>query len=200
MILSNKKQIRQEILKQRNVLPESQKLVAQAIAIKKCAKFLTELLDPKDKLAGYYPTGSEFNILPLFEQLFDVVKILLPVIGQSPSAIMKFYPWSVSSSMSLSKYANHILEPSTQLEEEIPTIIITPLVACDLSGNRIGSGKAMYDRTLAKLRNDNPNLLYIGLCYDFQLRDRIPVEDHDQRLDIIFTESREVYLSARHKA
>ncbi len=195
MILSNKNQIRQKILGQRNALTESEKILVQVAAIKKCTKFLTRSLNSRDKLAGYYPIGSEFNILPLFEQLLDKVKILLPVIERSPSAAMKFYPWNFSASMSASKYAKSILEPSIQLEEEIPTIIITPLIACDINGNRIGSGKAIYDRTIAKLRNDNPNLLTIGICYDFQLLERVPVEEHDQRLDAIFTEVREIYTA-----
>ena len=192
MILSNKIQIRQEMLKQRNALLDSQKLIAQTAAIKRCAEFLTNLLGNKEKLAGYYPIGSEFNILPLLKQLLNRVEILLPVIQQSPPSTMKFYPWNFSTSMVASKYAPSILEPSIQEKEEIPTIIITPLIACDLYGNRIGSGKAMYDRAIARLRKDNPHLLSIALCYDFQVLKKIPTESHDQQLDIIFTEEREI--------
>ena len=43
MILSNKIQIRQEMLKQRNALLDSQKLIAQTAAIKRCAEFLGNL-------------------------------------------------------------------------------------------------------------------------------------------------------------
>ncbi|MEK6733929.1 MAG: 5-formyltetrahydrofolate cyclo-ligase, partial [Pseudomonadota bacterium] len=71
----------------------------------------------------------------------------------------------------------------------IPNIIIAPVVACDAKGNRIGLGKGFYDITLQYLRKKNPNLLYIGLCFDFQLIERIESAKHDQKLDIIITES-----------
>ena len=49
--------------------------------------------------------------------------------------------------------------------------------------NRLGRGKGFYDRLLSTL--DVPK---IGICYDFQLKDQIPAEPFDRKMDLIITE------------
>ena len=44
-------------------------------------------------------------------------------------------------------------------------------------------GKGFYDRLLSTL--DVPK---IGICYDFQLKDQIPAEPFDRKMDLIITE------------
>lgn len=63
-------------------------------------------------------------------------------------------------------------------------LIIVPAVAMDRRGNRLGRGKGFYDRLLATTRATT-----IGVGYDFQLLDELPVEPHDVRLDLVITES-----------
>ena len=66
-----------------------------------------------------------------------------------------------------------------------PDVVITPLVACDLSKNRMGFGKGFYDRYFY-----NHDCLKIGICYDFQVCDLLPTDDWDVPLDVIVTEKR----------
>lgn len=56
-------------------------------------------------------------------------------------------------------------------------------VAFDRQHNRLGRGKGFYDRLLSTL--DVPK---IGICYDFQLKDQIPAEPFDRKMDLIITE------------
>ncbi len=63
-------------------------------------------------------------------------------------------------------------------------VIIIPLLAFDSDGNRIGQGGGYYDRFLRKY----PYAKKIGLAYEFQKVDNIPVEPHDVKLDTIITE------------
>ena len=67
-------------------------------------------------------------------------------------------------------------------ESEIDLIIV-PGVAFDRQHNRLGRGKGFYDRLLSTL--DVPK---IGICYDFQLKDQIPAEPFDRKMDLIITE------------
>lgn len=66
-------------------------------------------------------------------------------------------------------------------------IVVLPGIAFDLNGHRIGYGKGYYDKTLHRLEG---NGRLIGLCYDFQLVERIAGEPHDVKMDLIITEKR----------
>lgn len=190
MFLQNKNQIRQNILSLRNNLLELDRLHLQNIIAERFNKLILPVIQEKNSIAIYYPTNAELDILSVLEK--TSMKLCLPVI-EHLSKILKFYPWEAANQVHPSKYAKNILEPAIQLEAIIPEVVIAPLIACDLQGNRIGSGMAMYDATIAALRVKNPQLIYIGICYDFQVLDHIPAEDHDQKLDIILTESKLIY-------
>jgi len=76
-----------------------------------------------------------------------------------------------------------ILEPKTgELvnPEEIDFAII-PGVAFDREGNRLGRGKGYYDKTIPLLRN----AVKVGIAYEFQLFDEVPVSDLDVAVDFV---------------
>ncbi|MBI9032972.1 MAG: 5-formyltetrahydrofolate cyclo-ligase [Bacteroidales bacterium] len=62
-------------------------------------------------------------------------------------------------------------------------LIVVPGVAFDLQYNRMGRGKAYYDKTLKKL-----NAFKVGVCFKFQLLNQVPVDQHDIKMDCIITE------------
>lgn len=61
-------------------------------------------------------------------------------------------------------------------------LILVPGIAFDRSNNRMGRGKAYYDRFLINLRATK-----IGICFGFQLFDEIPVEENDVKMDMVVT-------------
>ena len=63
-------------------------------------------------------------------------------------------------------------------------LIVVPGVAFDSEGNRMGRGRGFYDRLL----KSTPNAMKVGVAYDFQLLDKIPVEPHDVPMDSVITE------------
>jgi 5-formyltetrahydrofolate cyclo-ligase len=65
-------------------------------------------------------------------------------------------------------------------------VVIAPGVAFTARGDRLGRGKGYYDRFLAA----HPGGFTIGLGYEIQLVDEIPVLPGDQRLDMVITEKR----------
>lgn len=64
-------------------------------------------------------------------------------------------------------------------------LFIVPGVAFDKYGNRVRHGKGYYDRLLEKTKST-----IVGLCFEFQLVEKIPIEPHDKPVDIILTENR----------
>ena len=73
-------------------------------------------------------------------------------------------------------------------------LIITPLVAFDVNMNRIGYGKAYYDRFLNDVWGRESSGLStkmpprIGFAFKCQLAESIPVESHDVKLSAVITE------------
>ncbi|MBN2788719.1 MAG: 5-formyltetrahydrofolate cyclo-ligase [Candidatus Delongbacteria bacterium] len=75
-----------------------------------------------------------------------------------------------------------IPEPSGEPFEDISGIelAIIPGVAFDKNNNRMGRGKAYYDKILLQMKNKT---FLLGICYDFQFIDSVPVETHDMLMD-----------------
>ena len=68
-------------------------------------------------------------------------------------------------------------------------MLFVPGLAFDLEGNRLGRGGGWYDRVLAGL---GKAVKRVGLAYEFQIMERLPVEAWDQKVHQIVTEKRVV--------
>ena len=77
-------------------------------------------------------------------------------------------------------------EPTGEEWKDLDAVecIIVPGVAFDRKNNRMGRGRGFYDRLL----KSTPNAVKIGVAYDFQVLDSIPVEPHDVKMDKIVSE------------
>ena len=82
-----------------------------------------------------------------------------------------------------------ILEPFS-IKEAIPpstkeSLCIVPGLAFDRQRNRIGYGKGYYDKFFTKY-SDKP-IRKIALAFDFQIYEKLPVEEYDKKVDRIIT-------------
>jgi 5-formyltetrahydrofolate cyclo-ligase len=64
-------------------------------------------------------------------------------------------------------------------------VVLVPGSVFDIYGGRLGYGGGYYDRFLAQ---DAPQALCVGLAFEMQVVDRVPVLDHDVRLQYLVTE------------
>ena len=136
-------------------------------------------------IAGYYPSNYEVNILNFLEKISKKkFKIALPVINSSGE--MNFKSWIFKEPLYVNEFG--ILEPQNSKKKIIPDLIMVPLVAFDCQLNRIGYGKGYYDRSLRKISKIKKNVISLGIAYSFQKCKKIPVNNHDFKLDYIFTE------------
>lgn len=71
--------------------------------------------------------------------------------------------------------------------------VIVPGLAFTIEGHRLGHGKGYYDRYLTFVLNhnkkDNLPSAIIGVCFDFQVVKKIPVEKHDIPMTHLLTPS-----------
>ncbi len=87
-----------------------------------------------------------------------------------------------------------ILTPkSDQAASNTFDIVITPGVGFTEKGKRLGYGRGYYDRWFSK----NEVKTKIGVAFEVQIVDELPVEDTDMPLDILVTEKRIIDLRNR---
>ena len=146
-------------------------------------------------VAAYRPQGSELDPLPVLEAIlgFDpgFATPVLPVALDKTSAL-SFRHWNPQDRLVPDAFG--IPSPPPSAPVLVPNLVITPLLAFDRKGGRLGQGAGHYDRTLANLRKARP-VFMLGLAFSGQELDAIPQERHDQRLDAILTETE--YIEVR---
>jgi len=136
------------------------------------------------KLALYYPSNFEINVLKLLENKYMINKnVLLPVIEENYR--MSFFPWKKNHVLLVNKFG--ILEP-TKTKFKIPNLILVPVLAFDIKKNRLGYGKGFYDRYLNKYLKKFSNILTVGVAFSFQKHHKLPIDKNDVKLDYILTD------------
>lgn len=78
------------------------------------------------------------------------------------------------------------LQPPEDADLLIPQVMFCPLLGFSAECGRIGYGAGFYDRWLT----EHPPLLAIGLAWDCQLVDNLPLEPHDVPLNAVITATR----------
>ena len=116
----------------------------------------------------------------------DGVRTVLPVM-EGPHEALVFREWRPGDVLVPGMFG--VEEPAADAPALTPDIVVTPLLAFDAAGNRLGYGGGFYDRTLRGLRA-RYNTLAIGGAYDEQEFPTLPVHTGDAVLDMIITDRR----------
>ena len=148
------------------------------------AELLADLLAPHRGrvLAGYMAMRTEID--PLAAMAAHQGPVGVPVIIGAGQAL-RFREWSPGCGMVDGAFGARIPGEGAWLE---PEVVIVPLVGFDARGYRLGYGGGFYDRTLAGLRARHP-VLAVGFAFAAQELPEVPIDQYDQRLDVIVTET-----------
>ncbi len=177
----NKDKIRSDIKAQRKSL--SADFITSAS--NKITDTLISYLEDKRCVMIYLSAFNEPDTFALAKELHKRdIKTVVPVSDTDSFTII---PSVIKSVSDLQKGAYGIYEPKAVSPVDISEIevVIVPGIAFTKSGDRLGFGKGYYDRLLSDFKG-----VKIGVCYDFQIIDNIPVSPHDVSMDLIITESR----------
>lgn len=138
-------------------------------------------------VALYCPQGSEIDPTALAHALIERgARLALPVVVDREAPLI-FRGWTPDEP--LEEDLAGCPSPLDLAEVVAPDIIITPLIAFDGRGGRLGQGGGYYDRTFEALRERSPRPRFIGLAFAGQEVAALPMESHDQPLDGVLTES-----------
>lgn len=173
-VFAQKKVVRQSIRELKNGLTFSQKQ-AQADSVFSKIELLPEF-KKSNNIFIYWSLLDELPTHAFISKWCDKKQFLLPAIVGNEMVLKQY-----SASEALLKGSHGIMEPDSLIDfnGEIELGII-PGIAFDEHKNRLGRGKGYYDRFF----NENQSLK-IGVCFDFQLLETIPVSLHDVKMDKI---------------
>jgi len=136
-----------------------------------------------ETVALYRAMGSELDTGALANVLHQAGRRLcLPVVLERDAAMI-FRAWAPGEPLELD--AAGCPAPLPLSEVVRPDLILTPLLAFDAHGGRLGQGGGYYDRTFAML----PDARRVGFAYAGQAVDRLDLEPHDIRLHGVLTET-----------
>ncbi|PIB90877.1 5-formyltetrahydrofolate cyclo-ligase [Caulobacter sp. FWC2] len=143
--------------------------------------------NPEGKIAAvYHGLGSEVSPHILADQLAEAGwDLALPAVLDKDEGEMVFRLWDRQTP--LVHDAIGLRGPPPQALGVKPDLVITPLLAFQRDGLRLGQGGGYYDRALEALRAQK-EVFALGLAYSGQQVENLPHEPHDQRLDAILTE------------
>ncbi|WP_282015840.1 5-formyltetrahydrofolate cyclo-ligase [Marinifilum flexuosum] len=163
------------------------KLMKQDYSPKQRKEMSTPILDKLEKLPEFKEAKTVMLYWSMNDEVFshDFVckwaskkKVILPCVKGETLDLKVF------------KGIEHLVEgenygipepdgPVFMNEDEIDLILI-PGVAFDKENNRMGRGKAYYDRLLQSL-----SAFKVGICFDFQVLDHVPIDEHDIKMNCI---------------
>jgi 5-formyltetrahydrofolate cyclo-ligase len=67
----------------------------------------------------------------------------------------------------------------------MPDAVLVPGLGFDVNGGRLGRGGGFYDRLLAA-----GTACRVGVAFECQVVEALPLEPHDRRMEFIITEQR----------
>ena len=178
-----KDKIRQEILEKRNNLSTEEVEKKSDLIIENLGKFIKNA----ENIMIFMDMKNEVRITKLIE-LYPEKNFFISKIVNSKNREMKINKYN-ENELVLHKFGYYESSSDDFYDEKILDIVIVPALAFDSSKNRIGFGGGYYDTFLNKVRGKNKNTLFIGVCYDFQMIEEVPIEGHDVTLDFVINES-----------
>ena len=138
----------------------------------------------------YYPINNElepFEFIKYFEDRNIIMS--MPVVDIKKKTMI-FRKWNPKDHLSSGPFG--ILEPSYNNEIILPQIMIVPMLMFDRELFRLGYGGGFYDKSIIKLKKhfqkEKKVFITVGLAYSKQEIEKIPIENHDMKLDYIVTE------------
>jgi len=186
---ASRQHIRQLIRQHRRALtPEQQAHFAQQAAARMMAYPPVVMAHT---VALFLSFDGELDTQPLIDELWRTgKKVYLPVLHPFSPGNLLFLHYHPHSELVVNRLK--ITEPKLDVRDVLPLeqldVLVTPLVAFDKSGQRLGMGGGFYDRTLQNWQQHG--LQPVGYAHDCQGVEKLPVEKWDIPLAAEMTPSK----------
>jgi 5-formyltetrahydrofolate cyclo-ligase len=178
-----------------NAVPKRQFAEEGALAAARLAA--TALWQRYGRVLIYLAMPDELDTAALLDTAFAEGKAVYAPKVESDTS-MRFFRVTPDSSSWVSG-AFGIREPAGReadvfRPEDGDALVISPGLAFDRSGNRMGRGKGFYDRFYEKLFAASPGSACCAFCLGCQIVDEVPVERFDRKVNAICTKDEFINL------
>lgn len=177
----SKEKIRNRLKQARWTIPP----IERELMSREICNRLAGMIETKETVLVYCAKEPEVETCWLIDSLLSLnIRVVVPIIEQKSISLRLSY---IDTRDVLCPSTFSVPEP---VGKEIParkediTSVILPVLGFDRNGGRIGYGAGYYDRFLS----NNSHIKKIGLAYSNQEESKIPLQDHDIRMDMIVTE------------
>ena len=180
------KEIQRKIsIKKRAILKDN-----NSNAFKTLQDHLKDLINFKNYkiIASFISFKSEISTQFLNEFLLNNGKVLCLPIIKNNSETLNFIEYNLKTKLVAGKFG--IMQPSDLSKEFLPEIILTPCLAFDENGFRLGYGGGYYDKTFSYFKKIKHKFISIAVAFDDQKIDELVHDKYDQKIDYILTEKK----------
>lgn len=185
----NKNNLREIAKKYRNSISESQRLLISKqiyYNLNKISHFIES-----EEILMYASLPKEVDTLGLIKDLLNTGKKIYCPRTEGD----KMYFYRINSLNDLKEGNFHVLEPDKsndtllRMNATKSYCMIIPGLMFDVSGNRLGYGKGFYDKFLFT-NQQLYNITSIALSFDEMVKEHIPSDIYDVRINYIVTENK----------
>lgn len=179
-----KREFRKKFEEERNAMPleeidnKSKSIVKILLGTKEYKK--------AKRIFTFVNANSEPVTIPLIEQAWKDGKVVaVPKMTGKPHE-MVFVEIKSMEELKPNKYGirePELIEGKVVLSDK-DTIMIVPALAIDKEGYRLGYGGGYYDKYIS----ENDSMANIGIAFNWQIVNKVPVNENDMKLDMVVTE------------
>lgn len=173
-----KKELRKTIREKKKAFPDQEKKSQSKEIFSHIEE--SELFKRSNTILLYWSMDDEVCTHDFIMKWYESKTILLPCVVGDDLVLRVFQ--GMESMKAGEQFG--ILEPVGEIYESYEKIelMIIPGVAFDDKLHRMGRGRGFYDRLLSVAQSTK-----IGICYDFQMVENVPVEEFDVVMNNVVT-------------
>lgn len=179
MIKEEKRQLRKYIKEEKAKISHAEKQNRSEVIWRKME--VDDTFRKAKTIMLYWSMADEVHTHDFIEKWHDAKRIILPAVNGDKLDLKVYEGYH-----SMVRGAHFgIMEPAGSDFTALGSIdlIVVPGVAFDHQNNRMGRGKAYYDKLLQKV-----SCAKYGVCFDFQLLENVPADEHDIPMDRVITD------------
>ncbi|MBI5635857.1 5-formyltetrahydrofolate cyclo-ligase [Candidatus Micrarchaeota archaeon] len=181
---ANKQRLRKKTItllkkqRQKSILEKSKSICSKISRLQQFKKAKAIML--------YFPKSEEVDTGFLVEKIHWSKTICLPkMIGGNLAAV------KIGKNTRFKTQKYDVIEPvGPTFDLKKINLVVCPLVGFDGEKNRLGRGKAFFDKFIRKARKASPKIVFVGAGFELQRVKKIPAEKHDEKTDFVVTEKK----------